>query len=94
MKSLGRGSMAGTRLRLDLDTGRSFPCFSQRCAVSAPSTPARLPQGSLMLQNPLGLLSFPWEPAELELPSFLFSLLPVTSGPPHTATFPPHTPCR
>lgn len=109
MKSLGQGTIAGTRLSLDLDTDLSVPCFSQRYAVSAPSTPALLPQGSLMLQSPLGLLGSPrsqpsshcsvWTPGPSAglgqaLPPLLLSLLPVISGPPRFATFTPHIPCR
>lgn len=109
VKSLGQGTIAGTRLSLDLDTDLSVPCFSQRYAVSAPSTPALLPQGSLMLQSPLGLLGSPrsqpsshcsvWTPGPSAglgqaLPPLLLSLLPVISGPPRFATFTPHIPCR
>ena len=58
VKSLGQGSIPGMRPSLDLDTDLSvFPLVL--CSLSPTHPSAPVPRGSLMLQNPLGLLSSP-----------------------------------
>lgn len=94
MKSLGQGSIAGMRPSLDLDTDLSvFPLVL--CSLSPTHPSAPVPRGSLMLQNPLGLLSSlasqpssncsVWTPGPSAglgqaLPTLLLSLLPTISG--------------